>query len=112
MYERARAGEIPAVERVADLGYTLIYARIASGLSQHDLADKLGVDESVVSRAESNEYHGVTKERAQRILDALDAKVRVDVGPKPPVHSAEEAPIALSLVAADASPVHAAESRP
>lgn len=112
LYERARAGEVPAVERVTDLGYTLIYARIASGLSQRDLADKLGVDESVVSRAERNEYHGVTKERAQRILDALDAKIRVDVDPKPPVHTAEEAPIALSLAAADASSVHTAESHP
>jgi len=106
LYERARAGEVPAVERVADLGYTLIYARIASGLSQRDL------DESVVSRAERNEYHGVTKERAQRILDALDAKIRVDVDPKPLVHTAEEAPIALSFVVADASSVHTVESRP
>jgi len=79
LYEQARAGAPPPVTRIADLGYTLIYARIASGMSQRDLADKLGVAESVVSRDERNEYHGITKERAQRILDTLGAEVQVTV---------------------------------
>lgn len=48
-------------------------------MSQRDLAEKLGIDESGVSRDERNEYHGITTERAQRILDALGAKVRVEV---------------------------------
>ena len=47
--------------------------RIANGLSQRELADRLadrlGVSEPQVSCDECNEYHGITIERAQRILD-------------------------------------------
>jgi transcriptional regulator with XRE-family HTH domain len=49
----------------------LIALRIALGLTQRQLAERLGVHESQVSRDERNEYHGVTVERASRLLDAL-----------------------------------------
>lgn len=71
-YENARRGNLPAIMRLTDIGRLLIAARIASGLTQRELADRLGVSESVISRDERNEYHAITVERAQRILDALD----------------------------------------
>jgi hypothetical protein len=37
------------------------------------------VSESLVSRDERNEYHGITVERAQRILDALNETVTAQV---------------------------------
>ncbi len=46
------------------------------GLSQRELAEKLGVHESQVSHDERNEYYGITIERATRILDALGVKIR------------------------------------
>jgi ribosome-binding protein aMBF1 (putative translation factor) len=69
-YERAKRGEIDAA-RVGDLGRYLIQARIAKGWSPRDLAAALGVDEALISRDEKDEYQGITKERVQRILDAL-----------------------------------------
>ncbi len=45
--------------------------RIANGLSQKELAERLGVSEAQVSRDERNEYHGITVDRAQRVLDAM-----------------------------------------
>ena len=44
------------------------------GMSQRQLAERLDVHESQVSRDERNEYHGVTVERASRILDAMGAE--------------------------------------
>ena len=49
----------------------LVALRIALRLTQRELAERLGVHESQVSRDERNEYHGITVERASRILDAL-----------------------------------------
>ena len=57
-------------------GQLLVALRVAQGISQRELAERLGVHESQVSRDERNEYHGVTLERAQRVLDALGAEVR------------------------------------
>lgn len=83
-YERLRRGEFDDIRNLQGLGQLLISLRIASGLSQRQLAERLGVHESQVSRDERNEYHGVTLDRAARILDALDVELRstVEVPPK------------------------------
>lgn len=83
-YERARSRDFGPVPFVR-LGRLLIGLRIANGLSQRQLADRLGVHESMVSRDERNEYHGITVERAQRILDALGEEVEVSVVTAQPV---------------------------
>jgi len=83
-YERLRRGEFEEIRNLRGLGQLLISLRIASGLSQRQLAEQLGVHESQVSRDERNEYHGVTLDRAARILDALDVELlsTVEVPPK------------------------------
>ena len=83
-YENVRRGKFPIARRLTQLGQLLIALRIASGLTQRGLADRLAVSESVVSRDERNEYHGITIERAQRVLDALQASIstRVEGAPK------------------------------
>jgi len=65
-YENVRRRNFPAIRRLTDVGRLLIALRIANGLSQRELAERLNVSESVVSRDERNEYHGITMERAQR----------------------------------------------
>jgi len=70
-----------------NIGLLLINLRIANNVKQRELADRLGVDESVVSRDERNEYRGITVERVQRILQALDERVELSVAPKPAVSS-------------------------
>jgi DNA-directed RNA polymerase specialized sigma subunit len=70
-YEGVRRRNFPVISRLTDIGRLLIALRIANGLSQREMAERLGVSEAVVSRDERNEYHGITVERAQRIIDAL-----------------------------------------
>jgi ribosome-binding protein aMBF1 (putative translation factor) len=81
-YERARRREFKVSDDVRDIGYTLIALRIANGLSQKELAERMGVSEAQVSRDERNEYHGITVERAQRILDAMGETLRFEVKEK------------------------------
>ncbi len=75
-YERLKHGEVGEIRNLHGLGTTLIALRVALGLTQRELAERLGVHESQVSRDERNEYHSVTVERASRILDALGVDLR------------------------------------
>ncbi len=70
-YERLKRGEFDELRNFDGVGRLLIAVRIAQNVSQRDLAERLGVHESQVSRDERNEYHGITVERANRILGAL-----------------------------------------
>ena len=78
-YQRLKRGEFDEIWNLQGLGQLLISARIARGLSQRQLAEKLGVHESQVSRDERNEYHGVTLDRAARILEVLGVELRTTV---------------------------------
>jgi hypothetical protein len=72
-YERIKRRDFGVISRLTAIGRLLIALCIVSGLTQRELAQCLGVDESQVSRHERNEYYGVTLERAQRVLDAMNA---------------------------------------
>jgi hypothetical protein len=74
-YERLKRGEIGELLNLHGLGHTLVALRIARGLTQRELAARLGVHESQVSRDERNEYHHITVERASRILDAMGVRL-------------------------------------
>lgn len=80
-YERLKRGEFDELENLRGLGHLLIALRIAQGISQRELASRLNVHESQVSRDERNEYFGITLERAVKILDALNVRLttRVEV---------------------------------
>ncbi len=80
-YERLKRGEFEELVNLRGFGHLLISLRIAKGLSQRDLAKRLDVHESQVSRDERNEYFGITLERAVRILDALDVRLVTQVEP-------------------------------
>ena len=74
-YERLKRGDLGEIENLHGLGQLLIAMRIARGVSQAELAERLGVDPSQVSRDEKNEYHGITVDRASKILDSLRASL-------------------------------------
>jgi ribosome-binding protein aMBF1 (putative translation factor) len=78
-YERLMRGEFDELRNFEGVGRLLIAARIAKGVSQRELAERLGVHESQVSRDERNEYHGITVERANRILETLGVELRSTV---------------------------------
>ncbi|MGC2405203.1 MAG: helix-turn-helix domain-containing protein [Candidatus Cybelea sp.] len=81
-YESVRRGDFQAVTSLQDFGRLLIALRIASGLSQRELAARLNVNESLVSRDERNEYYGITMQRAQEIIDDLNGQIEVIVRPR------------------------------
>jgi hypothetical protein len=75
-YERIKRGVINDTYNLAGIGQRLIGIRIYLGLSQRELAQKLGVHETQVSRDERNEYHGITVERVDEILSALGVSMK------------------------------------
>ncbi len=78
-YERLRRGEFDEVTNFEGMGRLLIALRISQGLSQRELAERLGVHESTVSRDERNEYHGITLERTAKVLTALGVTLSTSV---------------------------------
>ncbi len=63
-YERLKRGEFDELQNFSGIGRLLIALRIAKGLTQRELAERLEVSEMQVSRDERNEYHGVTRAKA------------------------------------------------
>ena len=82
-YERVCKRDFDTISSLRAIGRVLIAARIASGVTQQELATRLGVTAAQVSRDERNEYHGVTVDRAQSILDALGETLTARLTDKP-----------------------------
>lgn len=78
-YERMRRGDLEILYNLTSIGRWLIGIRLARGMTQRELAERLGISESQVSRDENNEYHGISVERAQKILEALDVRFRMEI---------------------------------
>lgn len=76
-YLNAKSGHLAPLGDLKHIGRWLIHARIARGLSQRELAERLQVSEAQVSRDERNEYSKVGVDRAQAILDAMGVALRV-----------------------------------
>src|SRR5262245_1510445 len=78
-YERLKRGDPGALLNLHGLGGFVVGIRIAIGMTQRELAERLGVDESQISRDERNEYHGASIERVARVLDALGVRLVSEV---------------------------------
>jgi HTH-type transcriptional regulator/antitoxin HigA len=78
-YEDLRSGELtlPKVERLDQIAPFVAKIRIARGVSQTELAQRLGVSKQVISRYEETEYQTVSIGRMQEILDAMGVTVNV-----------------------------------
>ena len=78
-YERLKRGEYEDLENLRGLGHLLVSLRITRGITQRELASRLDVHESQVSRDERNEYHGVSVDRVTKVLEALGAQLRTKI---------------------------------
>ena len=74
-YESLKAGGFPLDELqvVAGLPAALIKARIAQGLSQKDLAERLGLKEQQIQRYEATDYASASLTRIRKVVTALGA---------------------------------------
>ena len=75
-YEELRAGKLRTfrVKSLEDLPKALIKARIATGLTQKDLAQRLGLRERQVRRYEADDYEGVRFERLRQVAAVLGVR--------------------------------------
>jgi ribosome-binding protein aMBF1 (putative translation factor) len=76
-YEALRSGRIAVLEidSLTALPDALIRARIAGGLTQKELATRLGLKEQQIQRYEATRYAGVSLERVQAVAEALGVKI-------------------------------------
>ena len=64
---------------IGEFPTALIRARIARGLTQRELADRLGIAEQSIQRYEAGDYAGVSFGRLVEIAEALEVTVHYDV---------------------------------
>ena len=70
-------------ERVgAEVARTIYELREQAGLSQRELAEKVGTTQSVISRLEDSDYDGHSLSMLSRIAKALNRQVQVVMQPK------------------------------
>ena len=58
-------------EGIGELAHSLVRARIASGLTQAELADRIGVHENQIQKYESTDYEQASLARLREIEDAM-----------------------------------------
>lgn len=80
-YEKLKRGQFDLLENLNGIGHLLVALRIFKGMKQRELAEKMGVKESQVSRDERNEYHGASIEKIQKVLTALGVTLKSKVEP-------------------------------
>jgi len=78
-YDGMKRGNLGALYDLTNIGRWLIGVRIYLGLSQKEFAEALGVSEAQVSRDETNEYHGITVEKANRILETFNVRIKAEI---------------------------------
>jgi ribosome-binding protein aMBF1 (putative translation factor) len=72
-YEELRNRGLDTVEvnSLGDLPRALLRGRIAAGLTQKELADRLKIKEQQIQRYEATDYAGASLERIQETIDAI-----------------------------------------
>ena len=76
-YESLKAGEfqLDSLSIVADLPFILIKARIAQGLSQKELAERIGLKEQQIQRYEATDYASANLARIMEVARAFGAEI-------------------------------------
>lgn len=80
-YEALRDGQVSVIEidSFDQLANGLIKARIAAGLSQKALAQKLGIKEQQIQRYESERYASASFQRLQDVAAAIGVEIREQI---------------------------------
>lgn len=78
-YEKLKRGQFEPLINLNGIGHMLVALRIYKGMKQKDLAEKLGIKESQVSRDERNEYHGASIDKIQKVLIALSVSLKSEI---------------------------------
>ena len=68
---KARKFEMDELQVVSDLPTMLIRARIARGLSQKDLAERIGLKEQQIQRYEATDYASASLSRIREVVSGL-----------------------------------------
>jgi len=71
-------------ESEMDIAEQIYNLRMEAGLSQKELAEKIGTSASVICRLEDADYEGHSLSMLRRIAAALDQRVRVSFVPVAP----------------------------
>ena len=76
-YEALKGGKVTSrkARSLRELPIVLIEGRIAAGLTQRELAKRLGVPEQQIQRYEATLYAGVSLQRLQDVADALGLEI-------------------------------------
>jgi transcriptional regulator with XRE-family HTH domain len=76
-YLRLRSGKVRTfrIESLSDLPRALISCRIASGMTQKELADRLSLKEQQIQRYETQEYQGASFARIADVADAVGVEL-------------------------------------
>ena len=88
-YEALKAGQVNRLrlDSFGELPQALIKARIAAGLTQRQLAARLGLKEQQIQRYEATDYRSASLARVGEVVAALGLKTRGDfrLPPRPRV---------------------------
>lgn len=82
--DRAREAAVGKERINAEVAQMIYDRRTAAGLTQKQLADLIETRQSVISRLEDADYEGHSLGMLQRIAEALDQRVRVQMTPADP----------------------------
>ncbi len=75
-YDDLKAGKIEIkMGSIEDLPKVLIQKRISLGMTQKELAAKLGIKEQMVQRYESNGYESISYNRLTDVWNALETSI-------------------------------------
>ena len=76
-YESLKTGKFrwDSLSMVADLPLVLIKARIAGGLSQKDLAERVGLKEQQIQRYEATDYATANLARIKEVVNAFSVEI-------------------------------------
>jgi HTH-type transcriptional regulator / antitoxin HipB len=76
-YEQLKSGNRSTfiLNSLSDLPTVLIAARIAAGMTQKDLAEKIGIQEQQIQRYEANHYSSTSFDRLRAIASALKIEI-------------------------------------
>ena len=79
-YESLKNGTAKiSISRLEELPIVLIKARIAAGMTQKELAERIGIKEQQIQRYEANQYQAVGFDRLLEIATSLGIKLMDEV---------------------------------